>query len=269
MGTTTSPFVIVITGTSRGLGAHLRRALGDAGHRVYGSSRSGEPDDAHVTDPAQCEAAVAEVLAREGHIDVLINNAGSHLFGAAVEVGAAELRGQLELNFYGAVHMTRAVLPSMLAAGRGRIINISSIGGRLATPFTSAYAASKFALEGYMEALRLELLPFGVFVSNLEPGFLRTGTTAQSVVPTQGFDPRFTALREATHAKLLHDAAAGLELEQVAAAIEQILAARRPRLRYSVDGLVVRLTWLRQLLGSTLFERIVVRATAPALRGIG
>ncbi|MGB8331574.1 MAG: SDR family NAD(P)-dependent oxidoreductase [Polyangiales bacterium] len=146
--------VILISGTSRGLGAHLRASLVAKGHVVYGSSRRADVSDAYeleldVTKPEDCQSAVAQVIEREGRVDALINNAASHLLGAAIETSEAELRGQLELNFFGAVHLTQAVLrSSMIARRSGRIINISSIGGRLATPFTSAYSASKFALEG-------------------------------------------------------------------------------------------------------------------------
>lgn len=264
------PRVVLITGTSRGVGAYLAHHLRREGHRVYGSSRGGHPDDPwtlelNVTSVEQCERAAAQVLAREGRIDVLINNAGLHLHGAALEVGEDELRAQLELNFHGSVNMTRAVVPVMLDARWGRIINMSSVGGRLATPFTSAYAASKFALEGYMEALRLELLHTGIFVSNLEPGFLRTGTTEHSIVATRGTHGEFTPARRLAHERMLAQAPHGAPLEKVARSVSKILAAPHPRLRYSVDSLLVRLTWLQRLLGVRLFERMVLRSTAPTL----
>jgi len=262
--------VVLITGTSRGLGAHLVTALEAAGHVVYGSSRQPSPGQARVlaldvTDPAAATRAVAAVLDHEGRLDVLINNAGSHLLGAALETSHAELRAQLALNFLGAVHMTTAALPSMLEQGHGRIVNLSSVGGRLATPLTSAYNASKFALEGYMEALRLELLHTGVFVSNLEPAFLATGTTDVSVQPVQGEHPRFTAAREATHQRMLAEAKSGAPLQSVARAVLDIMASPRPALRHSVDGFLPRLELMRTVTPASWFERMVVRSTAPAL----
>ena len=265
-----SSHVILISGTSRGLGAHLRSALVARGHTVYGSSRRPSGDDAYelsldVTDRKSCERAVDEILTREGRIDVLINNAGSHLLGAAVETSEAELRAQLELNFFGAVHLTEAVVrASMLERRSGRIINVSSVGGRIATPFASAYCASKFALEGYMEALRLELLPFSIYVSNLEPGFLRTETTATSVVDVESKHPLYVASREATRARILREGAEGVPLERVATAVEEILHNPAPKLRHSVDGLLPRLTLLRGISPSAWFERTVVKQTAPA-----
>jgi NAD(P)-dependent dehydrogenase (short-subunit alcohol dehydrogenase family) len=261
---------ILITGTTRGLGRFLRERLTATGHTVYGSGRTAvSADERHlaldVRDAASADLAVKTVLEREGRLDALINNAGSHLLGAAIETSEAELRDQLELNFFGAVNMMRAVVPHFLERRAGRVINISSVGGRFATPFASAYAASKFALEGYTEALRLELLPFGVFVSNLSPGFLATGTTKTSVVPVKTEDPRFAAARREVFERMLIDGAAGTPLSKVAQVVEGILSAKRPRLRYSVDGLATRLTLARLMSPSATFEHLVTKQTAPGL----
>lgn len=261
---------ILITGTTRGLGRFLREHLTTKGHTVYGSGRSALPQDERhlvldVRDPASAQRAVETVLKREGGFDVLINNAGSHLLGAATETSESELRDQLELNFFGAVNLMRAAVPHFLDRRAGRIINISSVGGRFATPFASAYAASKFALEGYTEALRLELLPFGVFVSNLSPGFLATGTTDTSVVPVKRDDSRYLAARRAVFERMLVDGAAGTPLAKVGHVIDGILAARRPRFRYSVDGLATRLTLARLFSPAGTFEQLVTKQTAPGL----
>jgi NAD(P)-dependent dehydrogenase (short-subunit alcohol dehydrogenase family) len=261
---------ILITGTTRGLGRFLREHLTAAGHTVYGSGRSPVPGDPRhlaldVREATSAQRAVDAVLEREGRLDVLINNAGSHLLGAATETSEAELRDQLELNFFGAVNLMRAVTPHFLERRSGRIINVSSVGGRFATPFASAYAASKFALEGYTEALRLELLPFGVFVSNLEPGFLATGTTDTSVVPVKASDARFLKARQDVFARMLVDGAAGTSLTKVARVVDHILSSGAPRLRYSVDGLASRLTLARLLSPAGVFEQLVTKQTAPGL----
>ena len=262
--------IVLITGTTRGLGAFLREHLTRAGHTVFGSGR--QPiggDERHLTldvrDAASAQRAVDSVRERAGGLDVLINNAGSHLLGAAIETSEAELRDQLELNFFGAVNMMRAALPHLLSQRRGRIINVSSVGGRFATPFASAYAASKFALEGYTEALRLEVSPFGVFVSNLEPGFLATGTTDTSVVPVKAADSRFMKARQDVFERMLVDGPAGTPLSKVATVVDDILEAPRPAFRYSVDGLAGRLGWARALSPAATFERLVVKQTAPGL----
>ncbi len=264
--------VILITGSTRGLGKHLRQHLTAQGHDVYGSARAEVPGDDHhlsldVTDAAAAAKAVQTVIARAGRLDVLINNAGSHLLGAALETSDVELREQLELNFFGAVNLMQAAVPHFLERRAGRIINVSSVGGRLATPFASAYAASKFALEGYTEALRLELLPFGVFVTNLEPGFLATGSTDQSVIPVKGSHPLFVHARAATFERMQQDGPRGAPLSLVARQIDRVLSASRPKLRSSVDGFLTRLELLRAVSPGATFEQAVLKQTAPELLG--
>jgi NAD(P)-dependent dehydrogenase (short-subunit alcohol dehydrogenase family) len=205
------------------------------------------------------------VLAVEGRLDAVINNAGSHLVGAAIETSHAELRAQLELNLMGAVHLTQAALPHLLARRSGRIVNVSSVGGRFATPFTSAYAASKFALEGYMEALRLEVGPFGVWVTNLLPAYLATGTTETSIHAVNGSHPAFAEARGAAHRRMLRDGPRGLPLARVADVVARVLVAARPPFRVTVDGFATRLAVARALTPAVVFERLVLRQTAPEL----
>jgi NAD(P)-dependent dehydrogenase (short-subunit alcohol dehydrogenase family) len=273
MSTSIARQVILVSGTTRGLGLALKEALGRQGHIVYGSSRTADGSEPRelaldVTVPQSCERAVETILAREGRLDAIVNNAGSHLHGAAIETSEDELRQQMELNFFGAVALTRAALPSMLARRAGRVVNVSSIGGLVATPFAGAYNASKFALEGYMEALRLELEPFGIHVVNLEPGFLRTGTTEQSVVAVKRGHPLYEGARRQTRTEMLEAGARGLPLERVVRVVQGILEDPAPAFRHSVDGLAPRLSLLRTLLPSRWFERIVVSQTAPALRSL-
>lgn len=263
------PKIILITGTSRGLGATLLAQLRAQGHIVYGSSRQPQGDaltlTLDVTSQRSCQEAVEHIVRQHGRVDVLINNAGGHLLGAAAETSERELREQLELNFFGAVRMTQAVLPKMLERRSGKIINISSVGGRLATPFTSAYAASKFALEGYMESARMELLTYGIYVTNLEPSFIATGTTAQSIYGVQSQREPWASLRAAHHQHMLSQSGDGVQPERVAVAISKIIEMRSPKLRYSVDGVLPRLMWLRALLPSARFEREVIKQTSPGL----
>lgn len=263
--------VVLISGTSRGLGAHLAAALRERGHTVYGSSRAGGPAAdtlaLDVTDPASCDRAVAAVLERAGRLDAVINNAGSHLLGAAIETSHEELRAQLDLNFLGAVNLTMAALPHFVGQRAGRVVNISSVGGRFATPFTTAYAASKFALEGYMEALRLEVGPFGVHVTNLEPAFLATGTTETSIHAVSKPHPLFSAARAAAHERMLREGARGLPLTRVSAVVARVLEQQSPPFRVTVDGFATRLAIARALTPGWLFERMVRQSTAPELDG--
>src|SRR5690606_35507590 len=162
----TNPKVVLITGASSGLGRATARLLAERGYRVFGTSRRPpadaptggvEPLALDVCADASVAACVQTVLARAGRIDALINNAGYELGGALEEATLEEAQRQFETNFFGAVRMIRAVLPAMRRQGGGRIVNVSSLAGLAPVPFLGLYSASKFALEGYSEALRHEV----------------------------------------------------------------------------------------------------------------
>jgi NAD(P)-dependent dehydrogenase (short-subunit alcohol dehydrogenase family) len=179
--------VYFITGTSRGMGVDFARAALAAGHHVIATARRlneiAKAVGAHekllalqldITDPAQAESAATAAVERFGRIDVLINNAASFQAGFFEEVSPEQFRAQIEVNLFGALNVTRAVLPVMRRQRSGQIVTISSTAGIVASEFTSAYAASKFALEGWMEALRPEVAPYGITTTIVEPGFFRT-----------------------------------------------------------------------------------------------
>jgi NAD(P)-dependent dehydrogenase (short-subunit alcohol dehydrogenase family) len=179
--------VWLVTGAGRGLGVDIAKAALAAGHSVVATGRNpekvtsaiGEHDDLFavrldVTDPAEGESAVAAAVDRFGRIDVLVNNAGNFNAGFFEELSPEEFRGQIETTFFGPVNLTRAVLPVMRAQRSGLVITISSTAGLEGGEFTSAYAASKFAVEGWMESLAPEVAPFGIRTMLVEPGFFRT-----------------------------------------------------------------------------------------------
>jgi NAD(P)-dependent dehydrogenase (short-subunit alcohol dehydrogenase family) len=186
-----------ITGASRGLGAEITRAALSRGHRVVAAARNAEhvragfpdagaallPVTLDVTDPAQIAAAVATAVETFGHIDVLVNNAGRGLLGAVEEATDEEIRSIYDVNVFAPLAVTRAVLPGMRAARSGTILNVSSAGGFVSAPGWGVYASTKFAMEGYTEALRDEVAPLGITVGLVEPGFFRTdfldGTSLQ------------------------------------------------------------------------------------------
>lgn len=180
--------VVIVTGARSGLGLEIAVAAAARGHVVYAGLRDPataaeltarargdlRPIPLDVTDPAQRDAAVAKILADHGRIDALVNNAGVALGGMLEEIHEDELRRVLDVNVMAVWAMTRAVLPAMRAQRAGRVINVSSVSGRMAIPGLGAYATSKFALEGMSEALRHELRPWGVDVVLLEPGAYQT-----------------------------------------------------------------------------------------------
>lgn len=184
--------VVLITGASRGIGAAIASRLAQSSFTVHGTSRGGGSGPAgplltlDVCNEESVQDCVRQVLASSGRIDVLVNNAGFDLYGALEETSWSEFSEQLDTNFLGAVRMVRAVMPHMRAQRSGRIVNLSSLGGRIGLPINSAYAASKFALEGFSESLRLELLPANVFVSLIEPPAVATDTLDQSIRVARG-----------------------------------------------------------------------------------
>lgn len=258
--------VILITGTSRGIGQTLLRALRkNPDLTVYASSRGPDAADAmhlvlDITNPESCEKAIQELIRREGRIDVLINNAGSYLTGASEETTLSEIDAQMQLNFYGAVRMIKAVTPHFLRQKSGHIVNMSSLGGLIALPFTSAYNASKFALEGYTEALRLELLPFGIHVSNLEPAYVNTGTVDQSILPPANRHPLFAPHRELMHRKMLRDSEEGIPMERICRALLKVIQSEQPRFRYRIGGMSKFLSALKWLLPERIFQSMVLRS---------
>ena len=176
-----------VTGAGRGLGVDIAKAALAAGHAVVATGRNtekvssaiGEHDDLlavklDVTDPAEGEAAVAAAVERFGRIDVLVNNAGNFNAGFFEELSPEAFRAQIETTFFGPVNLTRAALPVMRAQRSGLVVTISSTAGLEGGEFTSAYAASKFAVEGWMESLAPEVAPFGIRTMLVEPGFFRT-----------------------------------------------------------------------------------------------
>jgi len=179
--------VFLVTGAGRGMGVDIARAALDAGHRVVATARNadrvtqalGGSDDVlavslDVTDPASVQAGVDAAVERFDHIDVLINNAGNFYAGFFEEITPDDFRAQVETNLFGPLNVTRAVLPVMRSQRSGVVVTISSTAGLIGGEFTSAYAASKFALEGFMESLAPEVAPFGIRTMVVEPGFFRT-----------------------------------------------------------------------------------------------
>lgn len=192
--------VVLVTGASSGIGQACAELLSARGHTVYGTSRKPPPEPARhrmleldVTRDDSVQKAVATVLEEQGHLDVVVNNAGYALAGPIEDTSIEEARHQLDTNFFGVLRVCKAVLPSMRARGSGLIVNVSSLGGMVGLPFQGLYSASKFALEGLTESLRQEVAPFGVQVTLLQPGDVRTAITDNRVRARGGWS-RFRVL---------------------------------------------------------------------------
>ncbi len=251
--------VALVTGGSAGIGWATCDALTARGWTAVGASRRATADAGweavamDVTDEASVDAAVAEVIARHGRIDAVVAGAGDGVAGPAETTPLAEARAQLDTNFWGAVHVVRSVLPTMREQGAGRIVAVSSIGGIMGLPFQSFYSASKFALEGWAEALAWEVAPFGIAVTLVEPGNVATEFTDRR--RTTGLHAAYRNAATRAIDTMAADERAGITPDAAARAVVEVLTARRPPRRTSVGRADERVaTVAKRLLPARAFE---------------
>ncbi|MHB8528665.1 MAG: SDR family oxidoreductase [Caulobacteraceae bacterium] len=235
--------VALVSGASSGLGRSIATALAGAGLRTYGASRriAGTPGAAFewvamdVDDDASVEAAVRRLFEREGRLDVVVANAGFGIAGALEDTTTTEAKAQFETNFFGVHRLCRAALPHLRARRRGHVVVIGSLAGLFAIPFEGMYSAAKFALEGYCEALRIELRRTSVRVAIVEPGDFATGfTAARRMVAARGPGSAYDHAFERALKIIEHDEAAGADPAEAAAAVLAVIGSARPALRHPV-----------------------------------
>src|SRR3954447_17408355 len=255
--------VALVTGASSGIGEAAARELAAAGFTVYGTSRraaAGEEREGvrflplDVTDDDSVATAVREVLGRSGRIDVLVNNAGLGVAGAAEESSIEQARALFDTNVFGSIRMTRAVLPQMRRQGSGRIINLSSVLGLVPAPFSALYSATKHAMEGYSESLDHEVREHGIRVLLVEPGYTRTSFDANSI-PADKPLAVYARRREALDTLLAEAIRGGDEPSVVADAIVAAATGSHPKLRYPAGPLARRVSKLRRYAPSTVFDK--------------
>jgi NAD(P)-dependent dehydrogenase (short-subunit alcohol dehydrogenase family) len=259
--------VILITGVSSGFGKQTAELLAASGHTVYGTVRSGEKVsfsvnylNLHLTNIDTINQAVQTVFQNEGRIDVLINNAGMHTGGPVETSPIGNIRLQMDTNFLGMVNLIRKVLPIMRHQGGGTIINFSSIGGLMGLPFQSFYSASKFAIEGFSEALRMEVKQFNIKIVLINPGDFHTNNSANRrnfLAPTGNDDP-YKYQFEKTLAVIEKDEANGWEPVILARKIVKIVECKNPRHRYIISSFEPKLAVvLKYILPGKLFSMIL------------
>ena len=268
--------VILLTGCSSGIGRAAALEAARRGHRVFASARN--RDDLaelerrenlealalDVTDGASIRSAVEAVLARAGRLDALVNNAGYGQYGAAEEVTLDEWRAQFEVNLFGTIAVTQAVLPAMRRARRGTIVNVSSVAGKLAVPFAAPYSASKHALEALSDALRIELGLFGIRVVLVEPGPIETrfGDRARSIVAPLISRPGpyrevYTLAERAMDGEFQKGK---LPADAVARVIVDAIESDRPRTRYPVGRMARASIPLRRVLPDRWLDALMRRS---------
>ena len=273
--------VVLITGASRGFGEAAARECATRGHHVVATMRSPERDAARVTtgneeriavtridvtDDASVEAGVRFALERFGRIDVLVNNAGYGLFGPVEDLSAAEALRQFDTNVVGQLRMIRAVMPAMRRAGRGKIVNVSSLSGRVAGPLLGLYAASKHAVEALSEALRFEVAGAGIQVTIVEPGMYRSDWQTGSLDVCEAVREGRSAMQETverTLAAFRELAATRPGSGAVAMAIADIVELQQPLpMRWPVGDDAVRMIPARLAASDEQWEMMVRTATS-------
>ncbi|BBX74411.1 short-chain dehydrogenase/reductase [Mycobacterium shinjukuense] len=260
--------MVLVTGVSSGIGLAAANAFAAKGFEVFGTSRN--PNNTEpipgvemvrldVTDAASVTAAVSTVVQRAGRIDVLVNNAGVGVIGAAEESSITQAQQLFNTNFFGLVRLTRAVLPHMRAQGSGRIINIGSVLGFLPAPYGALYAASKHAVEGYSESLDHETRDFGVRVAVVEPGYTNTSFEANAVDADSPIDS-YATTREHVRQVLTEAVRLGDDPAVVAHVVLKAATSGTPKLRYPAGPLARRLSLLRKFAPAVLLDKGIRKA---------
>ena len=274
----TKPENVLITGASGGIGRACALYMSKRGYFVIGTSRSltrmstveEEAErqgnaltavELDINDESSIENAIPGLIQKYGTIDVLINNAGYGLWGSGQSLSNCEMRSQMDTNFFAPFRLMKAVLPGMLDQGNGTIINVSSILGRIGTPFNGAYAASKFALEGLSESMRVELWPFGVRVVLMEPGYIKTDFHENQVIASLSESPDLPyAGYKASNNRSGYEMLATDPIK-VARKAHAIVRSKHPRFRYTINKEATIGVLCARLMPERLFQAILSRAT--------
>jgi NAD(P)-dependent dehydrogenase (short-subunit alcohol dehydrogenase family) len=264
--------VALVTGASSGIGEATALALHEAGYTVYAAARRVQRMEGlarrgirvlamDVTEDESMVAGVERVIAETGRVDLLVNNAGYGSYGAFEDVPLSEGKYQFEVNVFGLARLVQLVVPHMRGAGSGRIVNVSSIGGRIHEPLGGWYHSTKFAVEGLSDSLRLELKPFGIDVVVIQPGAIKTewgGIAVENMKKTSGqgaYRDQVEAL-----AAFFAQTERGSEPGVIADVIVKAARARRPRTRYAAGFGARPILFARRVLSDRAFDALFLGA---------
>lgn len=254
--------VALVTGASTGIGHATAKALQAAGFRVFGTSRRPAPERSDgvtmltcdVTDDASVAKLVEDVLAVAGRIDLLVNNAGLGLFGGAEESSTAQAQALFDVNVFGVLRVTNAVLPTMRRQGKGRIVNVSSVQGLIPAPYFALYSATKHAIEGYSESLDHELRLLGIRVVLVEPAYTRT-LFEENLAKSDRLLDIYDSARAGMNASVRKAMETGDAPEVVAKTILEAATASAPKRRYASGKLARQASILRRFVPAAAFDK--------------
>ena len=265
--------VIIVTGASSGIGKATALQLIKEGHSVYGAARrvekmnelvsaGGKAIALDVTNHNQVHTEIQKIIETEGKIDVLVNNAGYAVYGPVEEINYEQAKRQFDVNLFGLAEVTKAVLPAMRSQKSGTIVNVSSIGGKVYGPLGAWYNASKFALEGWSDCLRLELKQFGINVVIVEPGVIKTGFA-------DAMDQKFTEDSSSPYKEMKHLIARMMENTNnpgqyseptvIANTISKAINSKKPKTRYAAGKMARQTLLARKLLSDKAFDKMFLR----------
>ena len=252
----------IVTGASSGIGLATALLFAKKGYKTYGLSRrkQGRTDfieiQADVNDDESVKSAVARVLEERGQIDVLVNNAGFAMVGATEESSIAQVKAIFETNFFGVVRMTNAVLPAMRKQQSGRILHIGSIVGLIPSPYMSYYSATKHAVEGYAESLDHEIRNLGIRSIVIEPGFMKTAVSSQSLNMDNPIQ-EYSGERESVRKIIEHGVDAAPSPDLVAEKVLEAAELSEPKLRYTVGKDAKMISFLRRFAPRSFFDKSI------------
>nr|WP_310616402.1 oxidoreductase [Pantoea cypripedii] len=266
----------LVTGASSGMGKAIALRLIQEGYQVYVAARSvgkmadlaqlgAQPLRMDISKDEEIVSGVNTILAQTGGVDVLVNNAGFGLYGPVEEIGIDEARYQFEVNVFGAARLTQLLLPAMRARRSGHIINITSMGGKMYSILGAWYHATKHALEGWSDCLRLEVAQFGIKVVIVEPGIIETGfgdAASDSIVKRSASGPYGQLVKMvAMSIKNTYGQGKGSDPNLIAEVVSRAVNSSNPRTRYAAGKFARMLIRMRVWLGDRLFDRIILSQT--------
>ncbi|BFM16946.1 oxidoreductase [Maricurvus nonylphenolicus] len=264
--------VALVTGASAGIGKSIVKQLQQDGWKVYGAARRVEAmrdiekEGASVlaldvTDDQSMQTCIDTIIQQEGQIDALVNNAGYGSYGTVEDVDIDEARRQFEVNVFGLARLTQLVLPHMREANQGRIVNISSMGGRIWMPVGGWYHATKYCVEVLSDALRLETKPFGIHVSVIQPGAIESewsGIAADNLKKTAKTSPYQKIVQAMVNALTNYDSASKPEV--IAKAVSKALNSKKPKRRYAAPFDAKALIFLHWIMPDRIWDRFIMMA---------